>query len=435
MDSNQVNATQGNILIVDDTIENLRLLAATLTKRGYKVRSAISGSLALMGVQVAPPDLILLDIKMPDMSGYEVCQKLKAWKPTCEIPVIFISALHETLDKVKAFSVGGADYITKPFQMEEVLARVENQLTIRRLNQELEKRVEERTAELKQACHNLQQAQIQLVQKEKLATLGQLLAGIAHEINNPVSFIKGHLSFTEEYIQDLLNILGLYQQQFPHPGLEIEEVIEEIDLKYLLQELPKMLSSMERGVERICQLSKSLRTFSRSDTQAKVPFNLHDGIDSTLLILKHRLSASEKHSSIEVITEYGKLPEVKCYPGQLNQVFMNLIANAIDAFDESNQGLSWDELRHHTNQITIHSEVNWPKDTVTIRIADNGPGISTQVQESIFDSFFTTKAVGKGTGLGLSISYQIIVEKHGGLLTCKSSPGQGTEFIIEIPMQ
>ncbi|NES24259.1 MAG: hybrid sensor histidine kinase/response regulator [Symploca sp. SIO3E6] len=435
MNSNQNNTTQGDILIVDDTVENLRLLVATLTERGYKVRSAISGSLALMGAQVAPPDLVLLDIKMPDMSGYEVCQKLKTGKQTCEIPVIFISALHEALDKVRAFSVGAADYITKPFQMEEVLVRVENQLTIRRLNQELEKRVKERTAELKQACHNLQQAQIQLVQKEKLATLGQLVAGVAHEINNPVGFIQGNLIFTEEYIQELLNILNLYQQQFPHPGSDIEQLIEEIDLEYLLQELPKMLSSMERGVERICQLSKSLRTFSRSDTQAKVLFNLHDGIDSTLLILKHRLSANEKHASIEVLKEYGKLPEVKCYPGQLNQVFMNLIANAIDAFDESNQDFSGDQVKHHANLINIHSEVNWHKDTVTIRIADNGPGISAQVQENIFDSFFTTKAVGKGTGLGLSISYQIIVEKHGGWLTCKSSPGQGTEFVIEIPMQ
>ena len=434
MDSNQVNATKGDILIVDDTVENLRFLAATLTKHGYEVRSAISGSLALMGAQAAPPDLILLDIKMPDMNGYEVCQKLKALAETSEIPVIFISALNEALDKVRAFSVGGADYITKPFQMEEVLVRVENQLTIRRLNWELEQRVEERTAELKKAWHNLQQTQVQLVQNEKLATLGQLVAGVAHEINNPVGFIKGNLSFTEEYIQDLLHLLSLYQKQFPSAGSDIEQVIEEIDLEYLLEELPKMLSSMKRGIERICQLSNSLRTFSRSDTQAKVAFNIHDGIDSTLLILKHRLNGSEKRSSIEVIKEYGKLPEVKCYPGQLNQVFMNIIANAIDAFDESNQGLSWEEMKLNPSQITIHSAVNWHKDTVIIRIADNGPGMSAQLQEHIFDSFFTTKAVGKGTGLGLSISHQIIVEKHGGLLTCKSSLGQGTEFFIEIPV-
>ncbi len=219
MDSNQINAIKGDILIVDDTAENLRFLATTLTEQGYDVRSAISGSLALMGAQAAPPDLILLDIKMPDMNGYEVCKQLKTLEKTCEIPVIFISALNEVLDKVKAFSVGGADYITKPFQMEEVLARVENQLTIRRLNQELEKRVEERTAELKKACYNLQEAQLQLVQNEKLATLGQLVAGVAHEINNPVSFIKGNLNFTEEYIQDLLNLLSLYQEQFPTPGV------------------------------------------------------------------------------------------------------------------------------------------------------------------------------------------------------------------------
>jgi len=283
----------------------------------------------------------------------------------------------------------------------------------------------EQKEQLEQTLEELQQAQVQLVNSEKMSSLGQLVAGIAHEINNPVGFISGNLLYAKSHVQDLLNHLGLYQQHYPNPAPEIIDNATDIDLEFIISDLIKMLSSMNLGTERIQQISKSLRIFSRSDKSSKTPFNIHEGIDSTLLILKHRLNATKKRPEIKLIQEYGELPLVECYPGQLNQVFMNLLANAIDSLEEHNnqqQGMIW-----------IKTEViddNW----VGIKIADNGPGMTGEVQQQIFDALFTTKPVGKGTGLGLSISYSIVVDKHCGKLSCNSAPGQGAEFTISIPI-
>lgn len=434
MNSYQPKTAKGIILIVDDTADSLRLLEAALTRYGYEVRSTVNGSMALMAAKAVAPDLILLDIKMPDMNGYDVCSALKASPVTRDIPIIFISALDEVFDKVKAFALGGADYITKPFQFEEVLARVDHQLTIRQLTQGLEQRVEERTAQLKQTLQELQQAQVQLIQIEKMATLGQLVAAVAHEINNPVGFINGNLSCAKDYTNDLISLLRLYQDKFPHPGTEIEQESQDIELDYLIEDLPSILSSMKKGVDRLFQLSISLRTFSRLDAHTKVVFNIHDGIESTLLILKHRLKANDKRPAIEVIKNYGELPPIECYPGQLNQVFMNLIANAIDALDELQTKKSNELNKDYLPQIKIDTEIQYDKETVIIRICDNGIGMPSKVKDCIFDNFFTTKPVGKGTGLGLSIARQIVVEKHGGSLNFSSAPEQGTEFVIELPM-
>jgi len=441
---------KANILIVDDTPENLRLLSNALTERGYKVRSVINGAMALMGAKAAPPDLILLDINMPQMNGYEVCEALKADEQTCEIPVIFISALDEVLDKVRAFTVGGRDYISKPFQFEEVLARIENQLTIRHLQQQLqeknwflqqsETREREKAFQLEQALHQLQNSQSQLVQSAKMSSLGQLVAGIAHEINNPVNFIHGNITYASEYVQDLLKLMELYQTQFPNVTSEMECLIEAIDLEFIKEDLPKILSSMQVGTERIYGIVRSLRNFSRLDESEMKIVDLHEGIDSTLMLLENRLQAKPGFSGIQVVKEYGDLPKVECYVGQLNQVFMNILSNAIDALKEH-----WGrEIEKATEQtanspsltptIVIHTEVLEP-DWVTIRIADNGSGISEEVQSKLFDPFFTTKPVGEGTGLGLSISYQIVKERHGGLLQCFSTLGQGTEFVIQIPLR
>ena len=442
-------APKGNILIVDDTPENLRLLSNALTERGYKVRSVITGAMALMGAKAAPPDLILLDINMPQMNGYQVCEALKADEQTREIPVIFISALDEVLDKVKAFTVGGRDYISKPFQFEEVLARIENQLTIRNLQQQLqekncflqqsEMREREKAYQLEQALHQLQNSQSQLVQSAKMSSLGQLVAGIAHEINNPVNFIHGNITFASEYVQELLELLELYQTQFPNLTPEIERLIEAIELDFLKEDLPRILSSMQVGTQRIYGIVCSLRNFSRLDESEMKMVDLHEGIDSTLMLLENRLQAKPGVSAIQVVKEYGELPKVECYVGQLNQVFMNILSNAIDALKEH-----WGcEIENATEQtanpsltptIRIHTEVLEP-DWVTIRIADNGSGISEEVQSKLFDPFFTTKPVGEGTGLGLSISYQIVKERHGGLLQCCSTLGQGAEFVIRIPLR
>ncbi len=309
-----------------------------------------------------------------------------------------------------------------------------------------ELRERDRAQQLRDSLEELQQAQLQLVQSEKMATLGQLVAGVAHEINNPVGFVDANLSHAAGYIEDLLGLLELYQENFPEPGEDIEEEMEEIDLDFILKDLPQILSSMSVGTERIRQISRSLRTFSRADTSSKVAVNIHEGIDSTLMILKPRLKFTQARPAIEVVKEYGDIPEIKCYAGQLNQVFMNIIANAIDAFDEANVGLTFEEIEKHPNRITICTElVERPlalddegtekePDWVIIRIRDNGPGMPDDVRNNIFNHLFTTKAVGKGTGLGLSISHQIVVEKHQGRLSCLSSPGEGTEFIIEIPI-
>lgn len=422
------------ILIVDDTPNNLRLLSDMLSDRGYEVRKAIDGQMALTSAQIEPPDLILLDIVMPDIDGYGVCKKLKSDPKTCQIPVIFLSALDDPLDKVKAFQVGGIDYITKPFQIEEVLARVHSQLTIRDLTQNLEAQVAKRTEQLTQALQDLQEAELQLVQTEKMATLGQLISGIAHEINNPIGFIEGNLDLVEQGVKQLLDHLYLYQKMVTHPGAEIDENAENIELDYLVEELPEMIGSMKLGTDRIRQLSISLRLFSRADNSRKIEADLHEGIDSTLVILKHRLKANKNRPEIEIIKKYGDLPLVKCYPNQLNQVFMNLLANSIDAIDELGEGLSYAEMARSPHQISIRTLASPDRTKVAIEIADNGPGMSPDVKEKIFDRLFTTKPPGKGTGLGLSISRQIVVDKHNGRIRCSSALGEGTKFIIEIPV-
>jgi len=593
-----------SILIVDDTPANLQLLAQMLSEQGYKVRMAQDGTMALLSVESSPPDLILLDIMMPELNGYEVCSKLKASSFTKDIPIIFISALNEVFDKVKAFEVGGVDYITKPFQVQEVLARVEHQLHIRRLTQQLlernvqletvnlalkdeiqerqqveellrstleslEVKVEERTAELTKINESLQAeiaerfqaeseqrkslkdlsdlkfaldeaailaltdaegiityvnnkfcelsqysreeligkthrlinsgyhsqeffkdlwatistgkvwkgeiknrakdgtyywvntvivpflddqgkpfqylairfditerklTQLKLIHTEKMSSLGQLIASVAHEINNPVNFIGANLSHVDNYMQDLLALIDLYQQGYVRSSPEIQDKIEEIDLDFLIEDLPKMLSSMKMGTERIYEIVLTLRNFSRLDEAQMKPVNIHEGIDSSLLILRDRLKEKPDHPAISIIKEYENIPLVECYAGQLNQVFMNILSNAIDALRQPDPDDSQEVIKTHIPTITIHTEVknsNW----VEISIQDNGRGMTESVLARLFDPFFTTKEVGKGTGLGLSISYQIVVEKHGGKLQCISAPRQGAKFLIEIPIR
>ncbi|MEW5860267.1 MAG: ATP-binding protein [Cyanobacteriota bacterium] len=296
---------------------------------------------------------------------------------------------------------------------------------------------------LEQALHDLQQVQSQLVEKEKMSNLGCLVAGVAHEINNPVSFIYGNLNYAVDYVQNLLDLVTLYEQECPNPSFLTQEKIAEIDIDFLREDLPKVMSSMEIGAKRIHQIVLSLRNFSRNDEQVMQQINIHEGIDNTLLILQNRLKAHGNHAEIEVIKEYADLPLVECYPGQMSQVFMNLLGNAIDELEryssEAPNGCSFsgvrssDELLNKPSKISIRTELT-PSNTILVRIADNGQGMNEDIKARLFEPFFTTKPVGKGTGLGLSISYQIVVEKHKGTLSCVSVPGQGTEFCIEIPL-
>lgn len=308
-----------------------------------------------------------------------------------------------------------------------------------------ERRLRQEMAKSSQALQALQQAQAQLIQTEKMSSLGQLVAGVAHEINNPINFIYGNLPHASTYTQDLLNLIRLYDEKYPQPDPEIAEYREDIDLDFLVADLQKMLHSMSIGADRIREIVLSLRNFSRLDEAEMKRVNIHDGIDSTLLILQNRLKANPGHPAIEIVKQYGTLPLIECYPGQLNQVFMNILSNAIDALDSHNQKRTTEEIAADPAKITIqtaainsepqHSNsTGTTPATIIVRIRDNGPGIPAANQLKLFDPFFTTKPVGKGTGLGLSISYQIVVEKHQGMLKCTSEPGQGAEFWIEIPV-
>lgn len=420
------------ILVVDDTPANLEVMTEMLSSVGYEVATAISGERALKRLKTYVPDLILLDIQMPGMDGFQICQAIKNDPKTANIPIIFITALSDIGHIVRGFSLGGVDYISKPFQQLELLTRVKTHLQLKFLTQDLEKQVAERTSELQHALEELHQSKLQLIQQEKMSALGNLVAGIAHEINNPIGFLNGSVNNAQEYIQNLLNHLKLYQSYCPDSPQPLQDNAHEIDLEFLCKDLPGLLESMRNAINRISKISSNLRTFARADTEYKVSADLHEGIDSTLLILQYRLSANQYRPAISVIKEYESLPEVICFPSQINQVFMNILANAIDMFDEMAQEQSFSELEANPQQITIRTTAD--SNQVNIYIRDNGKGMGEAVKAKIFDHLFTTKSIGKGTGLGLTISRQIVLENHGGSLNVQSEPGQGTEFCISLPL-
>ncbi|MBD2523682.1 ATP-binding protein [Nostoc sp. FACHB-133] len=287
--------------------------------------------------------------------------------------------------------------------------------------------------QLNHVLHNLKQTQAQLIQTEKMSSLGQLVAGVAHEINNPVNFIYGNLTHVNEYTLGLLELVELYQKSYANPTHEVQAYIEAIDLDFMAEDLPKLLTSMKMGANRIREIVLSLRNFSRLDEADMKPVNIHEGIDSTLLILQNRLKQTSGNTGIEIVKEYGDIPLVDCYAGQLNQVFMNLISNAIDALDSYNSQRTLEDIEPNPSQIVIRTQLRNP-DRITIQIADNGAGITPAVKQRLFDPFFTTKPAGKGTGLGLAISAQIVTEKHNGAIWCISEPGRGAEFWVEIPI-
>ena len=517
----------GKILFVDDEPSFASLIRRHFRKKirtkEYEFVFAGNGVEALEKLESDRPlDLVFTDINMPKMDGLTLLDKIQEVDP--EVKTVVLSAYNDMKNIRTAMNRGAFDFLTKPIDFEDLEITIQRALSQVRQFRENKKK--------------LQLAQAQLIQREKMSALGELIAGVAHEINNPIGFISGNLETAQEYIKDLLGIINLYQQEFPNHSSKIAAKIDEIDLTFVVNDFPILLGSMKEGTDRIREISNSLRIFSRSDVSSKVAFNIHEGIDSTLMILKHRLKANPQRPEIDIIKNYGELPLVYCLPGQINQVFMNALANAIDALDQLSEEKEFDQIKSRPNTITISTEIgngelaigngaieheevaldgqnqtrkaklqtqNSTIDTIpipipipdrsgaksfaqpdrrtwdasfpvphsplltqdsefktqnssmesaqchppcpplkgevpnsqfiTIRIKDNGPGMSEETIARVFETNFTTKPPGKGTGLGLSISRQIVEELHGGHICCASALGEGTEFAISIPIK
>ncbi len=422
------------ILIVDDTPANLKLLSEILTRHSYQVRPASSGLLALRSVAVEKPDLILLDIKMPNMDGYEVCKQLKSDKSSALIPIIFISALDDVNDKIKGFNAGGVDYITKPFQTEEILARVKTHLALANL-QEMQKirsiQLEQKNTALENAYAELKKVQMQFIQQEKLAAIGQLAAGVAHEINNPLGFVNSNFTSLSQYTTILKELILLYQplkdliNAYSFDDDKVLQAIESFEnqqrVEDILEDLEDLITESTGGLKRISKIVTSLQNFAWHDNQNEyVLFDLNQGIENALVLAHHSVKDIANTSQ-----ELAVLPMIQAIGGYINQVLLQLILNAAHAIKAKNLA----EL----GQIEVRS---WQSgDAVFCSVSDNGIGISPENRSRIFETFFTTKPVGEGTGLGLSMSYDIIVNKHNGELSVESQEGIGSIFTIKLPIE
>ncbi|MEH2386494.1 MAG: GAF domain-containing protein [Nostoc sp.] len=441
----------------EKSMERQELLAATIDK----IRQSLDIQTIFRTTTQAVRELLEVERVAiyrfnPDWSGKFVADSFKdGWKAVAQPQPMIRETFEDTDDdnelprnetfvpiregeKLWGLLVAYQNSQPRYWKEEEInlLAQVGVQFGIAIQQAELLEQTKRQTLEITQALQELKQTQTRLIQGEKMAALGQLLAGVAHEINNPISFIFGNLIHLNEYTQELLNLVKLYRQNSSLLPT-VQQQIDKTDLDFLMEDLPKTLESMKVGTERICEIVLSLRNFSRTDEVELKPVDIHEGLDSTLLILGHRLKNNNKRPAIEIVKEYGSLPLLECYPAQLNQVFMNLLSNSIDALEEKYKTIQENYLKLSQRcpiiSLTIWISTQAVNNQIVIRIADNGLGIPEEVRSHIFDPFFTTKAIGKGTGLGLSISYQIVVEKHHGQIKCSSKPGEGTEFLIEIP--
>jgi len=431
------------VLVVDDqpiVVESIRRLLALETD--ITVSACSDPTLALSTAAELKPTVILQDLIMPDVDGLMLVKFFRAHPLTKEIPVVVLSSREDAQTKAAAFAAGANDYLVKLPDPVELIARLryhsraycnflkqdEAEQTLVQ-NKVLEERVEVRTQELRQALDNLKQAQAKLIHNEKMSSMGQLVAGIAHEVNNPINFIYGNLNYMNSYVQDLLDLIQSYKEQYPGPAPSIDEKLEELDLEFTSTDLLKSFVSLRSGAKRIRDLVLSLRNFSRFDESEIKTVDLHEGIDSTLAMLGAQLEG------VEIQKNYAELPKISCYAGQLNQVFMHIITNALEAMAQMS-GENGKSPMLHISTAAASAEAESAADTekVAIWISDNGPGVAPEIQDQIFNPFFTTKDVGEGTGLGLSISHQIVALQHEGALKCYSVPGQGAKFLIELPV-
>lgn len=420
---------QLTVLLIDDqTTVNQAVWDMLAPEADIQYHYCADADAALQRAIALSPTVILQDLIMPDVDGMSLVKQFRAQPETCDVPIIMLSINDDPATKAEAFAIGVNDYLVKLPDQIELIARVRyhSRAYLNRQAHTMALVAQAHAQELEQTLEELHRTQTQLIQTEKLSSLGQMLAGIAHEINNPVGFIFGNLTYIDSYFEDILNLVKLYQEIYPEPNHTIQTYLEKVDFEFIKEDLANTLQSTHIGVERIVQIVLSLRNFSRHDHTEMKPSNIHEGIDSTLLILGHRLK-----QGIEVTKDYGELPLLNCYQAQLNQVFMNILNNAIDALLE--QAQLDKRIAIQTAFIPAKLNPDQATDHVEIRIRDNGPGMPQEVQAKLFNAFFTTKPVGQGTGLGLSICQQII-KNHQGNLHAVSAPGQGTEFVIQLPI-
>jgi signal transduction histidine kinase len=422
-----------DILIVDDVPDNIRFLSNFLTGKGYVVRKATSGRSAIKAIESLVPDLVLLDIMMDGMDGYEVCRWIKDGSYAQAVPVIFLSAGDSINEKVKAFQIGASDYITKPFYLEEVLARIETQLTISRLQRQLENQ----NVQLQSVLENLRKNQEHLIQTEKMATLKKIVAGVSHEVNNPLSFILCNIDPARHYLADFADLVSRYQRSYDiktysndgsQPVSDLSEARRDVDFSFIIKDFNRLLTSIEKGADRIYRVTQSLKNFTHLDETGLKELDINQNLEHTLNLLQDRL-ANQGHS-IHVQRDYGEVPFINGHPDQICQVFFNILVNAIEAIvDKFGQGKTQDLLP----MITI-TTATLEDHSVIIRIHDNGIGIPEMNQSRIMQPFFTTRPAGQGLGLGLVTCKRIIEEVHGGRLSFVSIDKLETEFTIILPI-
>jgi two-component system NtrC family sensor kinase len=421
--------TKATILVVDDEANNRQVIVAQLKNEGYAMMTAASGEEALALIDQNLPDLILLDAMMPGISGFDVTEILKGEARTANVPIIMLTALGDSGSRLAALTQGAEEFLTKPVARAELVMRIRNLLKLKKYQDGLssystilEERVADRTIELESATLQLNEAHTQLLQSEKLAALGQLAAGVAHEINNPIAYVNSNLGTLKGYVKDMIRILGAYEAanlDAPHQNevaLRLQQLKAELEVDFLCEDAPLLINESLEGVARVCRIVQDLKSFAHADVNPEWgPADVHECIDSALNIANNEI----KYKAT-VIKDYGVLPPIECLPSQLSQVFLNLLVNAAQAIAESTTGI-----------ITIRTARD--DDDVRVEISDNGAGISAENLKSIFDPFFTTKPVGMGTGLGLSLSYGII-RKHNGRLEVRSEEGQGATFSVALPI-
>jgi two-component system, NtrC family, sensor kinase len=419
----QVNMEKIVVLLVDDQVIVSEVIRRSLSSEpDIEFHYCSDPTQAIAMALELKPSVILQDLIMPEVDGLMLLRWFRMNPATAQVPMVVLSNKEDAMMKADAFTHGANDYLIKLPDPIELVARIRYHAQAYQNLQALvtaTATAQAKTKDLETALGLLQSTQAQLIQTEKMSGLGQMVAGIAHEINNPVNFIQGNIKHVQEYFNELFNIISIYQASNPQVSLENQAILDGTDLDYVRQDSNQAMGSMRKGADRISMIVKSLRNFARLDQAEQKEVDLHEGLDSTILLLQHRLG-----SSIQVECQYGQMPLVQCYPAQLNQVFMHLLNNAID-------GLKQDEHQRDQKILVVTKVLGG--DRVQIQIQDNGPGIPLEIQEKIFDPFFTTKPVDEGRGLGLSVSYRIIQE-HLGQINVVSQPDQGACFVIELPV-